>query len=70
VARPLPLLRGTLHDGTWAELDGMTLRVGVADAAAVQPVVDALRAAGLVIRRLLPVRQSLETCSWKRSPTP
>ena len=42
------------------ELDGLTLRMGVADAGAVQPILDALRREGLVIRRVQPVRQSLE----------
>jgi len=37
-----------------------TLRIGTTQAAAVQPLIDALRAAGLVIRRIQPVRQSLE----------
>jgi ABC-type multidrug transport system ATPase subunit len=59
-APPLPKLRGTLNDGTWAEVDGMTLRVGVAGAAGVQPILDTFRAAGLVVRRVQPVRQSLE----------
>jgi hypothetical protein len=54
------LLRGTLSDGTWAELDGPVLSVGTSDAMRVQPLLDALRADGLTIRRLMPVRQSLE----------
>jgi ABC-2 type transport system ATP-binding protein len=57
---PLPKLKGTLVDGTSAEVHGLTLRVGAADAASVQPVLDALRGAGVVIRRVQPVRQSLE----------
>ena len=56
----LPLFSATFPDGTWAELDGPVLRVGTADAGRVQPVLDGLRAAGLVVRRLAPVRQSLE----------
>jgi ABC-2 type transport system ATP-binding protein len=56
----LPLLKGKLTDGTWAEVAGTTLRVGVLDAAAVQPILDALRQAGLVIRRVQSVRPSLE----------
>ena len=56
----LPLMRGKLADGTWVELEGTLLRIGVTDAAAVQPVIDALRAGGLVLRRLQPMRQSLE----------
>ena len=49
-----------LSDGTWAELDGPVLSVGTSDALRVQPLLDALRADGLTIRRLMPVRQSLE----------
>jgi len=56
----LPLLRGKLADGTWAEVAGTTLRVGVTDAAAVQPILDALRQGGLVIRRIQSMRPSLE----------
>jgi ABC-2 type transport system ATP-binding protein len=56
----LPLLRATLPDGIWAELDGAVLSVGTTDARRVQPILDALRAGGLVVRRLSPVRQSLE----------
>ena len=56
----LPVMRGKLRDGTWVEVEGMTLRVGLLDAAAVQPLLDALRSAGLVVRRMQAVRQSLE----------
>src|SRR5687768_5144196 len=56
----LPLLKGKLADGTWAEVAGTTLRVGVTDAAAVQPILDAMRQAGLVIRRVQSMRPSLE----------
>ena len=56
----LPLMRGKLANGTWVEIDGVTLRVGVTDAASVQPILDSLRTAGLVIRRIQSVRQSLE----------
>jgi hypothetical protein len=52
--------RGTLPTGQWVELDGTLLRVGTSDAADVQPIVDALREAGLIIRRLQLVRPSLE----------
>jgi hypothetical protein len=38
----------------------MTVRLGATDAADVQPVLDAFRSAGLVIRRVQPIRQSLE----------
>jgi ABC-2 type transport system ATP-binding protein len=56
----LPILRGKLDDGTPVEVDRNTLRVELAGAAAVQPILDSLRAAGLIIRRLQPIRQSLE----------
>jgi ABC-2 type transport system ATP-binding protein len=59
-AARLPVLRGALDDGTWAELEGTTLRVGADGAGAVQPIIDAFRAAGLVVRRVQPIRQSLE----------
>ncbi|HWE95388.1 MAG TPA: ATP-binding cassette domain-containing protein [Tepidisphaeraceae bacterium] len=50
----------TLPSGHWAELDGPVLRVGVTDPADVQPVLDALRGAGLIVRRVQPMRVSLE----------
>jgi ABC-2 type transport system ATP-binding protein len=56
--------RGTLqpdgNDPAWIEWDGQTLRVGVRDAEPVQPMLDRLRSAGLVVRRLQPVRPTLE----------
>ena len=58
-----PVYRGTLPGdggGPWLELEGSVLRVGTADPAAVQGVLDALRRAGLVVRRLQPIRPSLE----------
>lgn len=57
---PTPLLTATLPDGVWAELDGPVLAVGTSDARRAQPVLDALRANGLTVRRFIPVRQSLE----------
>jgi ABC-2 type transport system ATP-binding protein len=51
---------GTLANGTWVEVEGPAVRVGTIDPVQIQPVLDALRAAGLTIRRMLPVRQSLE----------
>ncbi|QOV92216.1 ABC transporter ATP-binding protein [Humisphaera borealis] len=55
-----PLHKGVLTDGLWIELRGGVLSIGTAEAAKVQPVLDALRQAGLTIRRVTPVRQSLE----------
>ena len=42
------------------EFESQTLRVGTNDAGAIQPLLDAVRRQGLVIRRLQPYRQSLE----------
>jgi hypothetical protein len=58
---PLPVYRGKL-DGreTWVEVQANTLRVGTIEAAEVQPLIDALRAASVVIRRVELVRPSLE----------
>jgi ABC-2 type transport system ATP-binding protein len=56
----VPVAKGQLAGGIWLELRGNVLRVGTEDVAAVQPVIDALRGAGLLIRRLQPVRPSLE----------
>jgi ABC-2 type transport system ATP-binding protein len=55
-----PPFRGKLADATWCELDGVFLRLGRTDPAAVQDVLDALRRQGLVIRRMHLVRPSLE----------
>ena len=56
----MPAMRGKLADGTWIELHGATIRVGVTHAAAIQPIIDSLRANGLLIRRIQSIRQSLE----------
>jgi ABC-2 type transport system ATP-binding protein len=60
IAGPLSIGRGKLAGGQWAELVGLTLRLGITEPADVQPILDALRHAGLMIRRLQPVRPSLE----------
>jgi hypothetical protein len=54
-----PKLRGAL-DGAWCELEGPFLKVGTSDPAAVQPVLDALRRAGLIVRRMHVIRPTLE----------
>ncbi|HEX8914517.1 MAG TPA: ABC transporter ATP-binding protein, partial [Humisphaera sp.] len=59
-AAPAGPFRGTLPDGMWAELDGAVLSVGTSDPAKAQPVLDACRREGLVVRRFVPVRQTLE----------
>ena len=55
-----PVDAGRLPDGTWIESCGPWIRLGAGDPLAVQPIVDALRSAGLVIARMTPVRLSLE----------
>jgi ABC-2 type transport system ATP-binding protein len=51
---------GALSNGTWIELEGAKLRIGTTDALQVQPVLDALRRANLPLRRVQPIRPSLE----------
>ena len=57
---PIAVVRGKLPGGQWVELFGPTLRIGTTDPGEVQPLIDAFRKAGLVIRRVQPVRPSLE----------
>ena len=60
---PPPLIaldHGALRSGIRFELAGPVLRLETTDAAAVQDVIDSLRRAGLVIRRVQPMRPSLE----------
>lgn len=61
---PLPLTRtierGQLPTGEWIEIEGMTLRIGQSNPAAIQPLLDQLRAGGAVISRVQLVRPSLE----------
>jgi ABC-2 type transport system ATP-binding protein len=51
---------GTLPGGAWVESQGPWIRIGTCDPEIMQPILDRLRAAGLSIRRLTPVRQTLE----------
>ncbi|HZL36237.1 MAG TPA: ABC transporter ATP-binding protein [Tepidisphaeraceae bacterium] len=51
---------GQLAGGQWVEVEGPWIRAGTAEPEAIQPLLDALRGAGLVIRRVMPIRQSLE----------
>jgi ABC-2 type transport system ATP-binding protein len=62
--------RGKLDDGTWCEFDGSVLRVGRTDAGQVQPIVDALRANNLVIRRMQLIRPSLEDLFFEAMTDP
>ena len=57
---PEPIYRGKLPSGQAVELEGRTLRIPAWEAAAIQPVIDALRAGRLVIQSVRPVQQSLE----------
>jgi ABC-2 type transport system ATP-binding protein len=57
---PSGLLKGALSTGVWIELESAILRIGTTDVDAVQPAIDALRAAGLPVRRLQQIRPSLE----------
>jgi len=57
---PAAAASGLLPNGTWLQVQAGVLRIGTTQTDAVQPVIDALRAAGLAIRRIQPVRQSLE----------
>jgi ABC-2 type transport system ATP-binding protein len=59
-AASAPIPRGKLSTGEWAELRGPVLSVGATDPAQIQPVLDQLRDANLTIRRVQPVRPSLE----------
>lgn len=52
--------RGELATGEWVEVDHAMLRVGTTDAAAVQPIIDKVRAHGGVIKSIRPKRPSLE----------
>jgi ABC-2 type transport system ATP-binding protein len=54
------IARGKLTTGEWAELRGPVLSVGTTEPAVIQPLLDRLRQAGLTIRRVQPVRPSLE----------
>ena len=53
-------LRGTLPSGQTVELTGGQLHVDGIDAAPIQPILDALRGADLIVRAVRPIRQSLE----------
>ena len=57
---PRMIERGQLAGGDWIEIEGSIIRVGQTNPAAVQPVLDALRSAGVVIGRVQLVRPSLE----------
>ena len=55
-----PVERGQLPTGEFLEVEGAVIRIGSTDPQAIQPMIDALRRAGLVIQRVQFVRPSLE----------
>ncbi|CAN5426608.1 ABC transporter ATP-binding protein [soil metagenome] len=55
-----PIEHGKLPAGYWLELQGNILRIGTTDPIEAQPMLDALRSAGLIVRRFQQVRPSLE----------
>ncbi len=52
--------RGVLNSGVAVELSGSLLTIRTTDPILIQPVVDSLRAAGVIIRSIRPMRPSLE----------
>ena len=60
VPPPPPVVRGTLPNGQWVELQGAVLRVGSTEPGDVQHLLDALRGAGLAVRRVQLIRPTLE----------
>jgi ABC-2 type transport system ATP-binding protein len=52
--------RGTLPTGHWIEFQGAVTRIGMTDAIDLQPILDRIRAANVVIQRVQLVRPSLE----------
>jgi ABC-2 type transport system ATP-binding protein len=57
---PAPIEHGTHPSGQWLELQGNVLRIGTTDPLEAQPILDALRRDGVLIRRFQQVRPSLE----------
>jgi ABC-2 type transport system ATP-binding protein len=60
---PLPprsVARGQLASGIAVEVEGFVIRVATTDPAAIQPLLDILRAARLVVQRVQLIRPSLE----------
>jgi ABC-2 type transport system ATP-binding protein len=53
-------VRHALREGLSVETEGKLIRIGTIDPAEVQPALDVLRGAGAVVRRMQPVRPSLE----------
>ena len=59
-ASPDAIVKAKLATAEWVELRGPMLRVGTTEPEQIQPILDTLRARGLVIRRVQPIRPSLE----------
>jgi len=57
---PGSITHGRLPNGTSIEIEESTVRIGSIDPLEIQSVLDRLRAANLLIRRVQPVKQSLE----------
>jgi hypothetical protein len=57
---PRPVARGRLESGIALEIEGPVIRVATTDAAAIQPLLDTLRAAQFVVQRVQLIRPSLE----------
>jgi hypothetical protein len=57
---PAPIEHAIHPGGQWLELQGNVLRVGTTDPIEAQPMLDALRSAGMLIRRFQQVRPTLE----------
>jgi ABC-2 type transport system ATP-binding protein len=55
-----PTTHGTLADGRWIQQAGYVIRIGEPEAANVQGLIDHLRAAGQIIRRVQPIQPTLE----------
>ena len=64
------VIRGTTNAGIPLTIDRHGIRIGTDDAAAVQPLIDALRAKGITIRAVRPVRESLEDLFMKAVTDP
>jgi hypothetical protein len=56
----LDSVKSAMFDGISVELTERTIQLGTIDPVHVQPVIDVLRASGVVIRRVHVVRPSLE----------
>jgi ABC-2 type transport system ATP-binding protein len=57
---PVTVEQGTLPSGEPVELDGTTVRIGTAEPATIQPILNTLRSQKLVIQSVRLTRQSLE----------